>query len=227
MHDHEHEKHSDLHRHSLSSELLCHFPYAVFSVTVGLAFLSFVSLFSFTNTDPRVAKKAAHVLFHSFHFMHLVFAAVGTVITYRRFSNNVVKAMIVGIVSPAIFCVLSDAVLPVLTGRLLGAHMHFHLCFYKEPYNVLPFLIIGMITGLIMSYHHNADKSLYALHSHAVHIFVSSLASTFYLVANGFSHWYENIGMVFLSLIVAVVIPCTLSDVVVPMIMAIRAEKKG
>ena len=50
--------------------------------------------------------------------------------------------------------------------------------------------------------------------------FVSSLASTFYLVAHGFAHWHTQIGLVFLSLIVAVVIPCTLSDLVVPMTFA-------
>ena len=65
--------------------------------------------------------------------------------------------------------------------------------------------------------------SLYAITSHVAHIFVSSLASTFYLVAHGFSNWYDNIGFVFLSMIVAVVIPCTLSDVVVPMTFA-KAE---
>src|SRR5579872_7590654 len=80
--------HHDAHEHTLMGELLCHFPYAVFSVALGLAILSLISVISLTHADPKIAKKTAHVLFHSFHFMHIVFAAVGTIITYMRFSKN-------------------------------------------------------------------------------------------------------------------------------------------
>lgn len=219
--------HHEGHEHSLMSELLCHFPYAVFSVALGLALLSLISVVSLSQADPRLARRTAHVLFHSFHFMHIVFAAVGTIITYMRFSKrkSMVRAFFVGLLCPTVFCVLSDAVLPYIAGLVLGVNMHFHLCFYSELPNVLPFLLIGICTGLVMSRDHAAEKSLHAITSHMAHIFVSSLASTFYLVAHGFHNWYDSIGMVFLSMIVAVVIPCTLSDVAVPMIIA-RADKK-
>ena len=65
----------------------------------------------------------------------------------------------------------------------------------------------------------------YSLSSHATHIFISSLASTFYLISHGFTNWYVSIGNVFVLLIIAVVVPCTLADVVVPMTMA-RLGKK-
>ncbi len=226
-HTHCHDHHDD-HEHTLMGELLCHFPYAVFSVALGLAILSLISVISLTHADPKIAKKTAHVLFHSFHFMHIVFAAVGTIITYMRFSKNksLFKAFCVGLICPTVFCMLSDAVLPYIAGTILGVHMHFHVCFYSELANVLPFLFVGIITGLIMSRDQQAERSLHTITSHVAHIFVSSLASTFYLVAHGFSNWYDSIGMVFLSMIVAVVIPCTMSDVAVPMIIA-RADKKN
>jgi len=46
------------------------------------------------------------------------------------------------------------------------------------------------------------------------------LASAFYMVSSGFGDWIDQIGLVFILLIFAVVIPCTLSDVVVPILFA-------
>ena len=219
--DHEHGSHE----HTLYNELICHFPYAVFSVAIALTILSMIGAFSMGQMNLKLVKQNAHILFHSFHFMHILFASTGTVITYLRFAKGIIPAIIIGIVSPAIFCMLSDAVLPYIAGRMLGVEMSFHICFYSEFTNVLPFLLVGVMTGIFMSKHKGDHQPFYAATSHAVHIFVSSLASTFYLVSHGFSDWYLHIGAVFLALIFAVVVPCTLSDVVVPMSIA-GANKK-
>src|ERR1700722_11067994 len=224
MHDHC-DDHEAAHEHTISSELLCHFPYAVFSVSLGLAVLSFISFLSMCNIDEQTMCRGAHLLFHSFHFMHIVFAATGTLITFFRFSKNVFKGILVGIGTASVFCTLSDSVLPYLGGRILGVDMHFHLCFFSELDKVLPFLIVGLLNGYIMSRHHASKQSFYSSFSHFIHILVSSFAAMFYLVAHGFIHWWANIGFVFLFLIIAVVGPCTFSDVVVPMFFA-RAEKK-
>lgn len=219
-HSHNHEHH-DGHEHTLMNELICHLPYAIYSVALGLAILSLLSAVVFGHTaDPQMVKKGTKILFHSFHFMHIVFATTGTLITFFRFSKNVGKALLVGIISPAIFCMLSDAVLPYIGGRMLGVPMHFHLCFISEWTNVVPFMFVGLINGFVIKDHKNVAQAAHGLTSHAVHIFVSSLASMFYLVSHGFTEWYSQIGMVFLLLIIAVVVPCTLSDVVVPMAIA-------
>jgi hypothetical protein len=209
------------HDHTVVNELICHLPYAIYSVALGLAILSLLSAVVFGHgADPVVVKKGTKILFHCFHFMHIVFAATGTLITFFRFSKNIGKALLVGIISPIIFCMLSDAVLPYIGGRMLGVPMHFHICFLTEWKKVIPFLFVGLINGFVMKDHKNVAQATHGLTSHAVHIFVSSLASMFYLVSHGFTNWYDQIGMVFLLLIVAVVVPCTLSDVVVPMAIA-------
>ena len=77
------------HDHTIIGELLCHLPYAIFSVACGIAILSFLSAVTLGNAvDPKLAKKGAKILFHSFHFMHLVFASAGTLITFFRFSRG-------------------------------------------------------------------------------------------------------------------------------------------
>lgn len=217
--------HTHDHNHSLYDELICHLPYAVFSVAFALIVLSFLGSFSVGAADVAT-RKSAKILFHSFHFMHIVFAATGTLITFLRFSKNIVKALIIGIVSPAVFCMLSDSVLPYVAGRMLGVSMKWHLCFISEISNVLPFLFVGILTGFVISKHDHSKQSMYSFTSHAAHILISSLASTFFMVSHGFTNWYVHIGSVFLSLIIAVVIPCTLSDVVVPMTFAKAGAKK-
>lgn len=217
-HKHDHQGNHE-HEHTLYDELVCHFPYAVFSVAFGLAILSILTYISFT-TKVDVVKKSSRMLFHSFHFMHIVFAATGTLVTFFRFSSNMVKALLVGIICPLVFCMLSDVILPYLGGRLLGVPMSFHICFISEARNVLPFLFVGIINGWVMSKHDGSKQGVYSLFSHVAHILVSSLASIFYLVSHGFSNWASSIGLVFSLLIVAVVVPCTLSDVVVPMLIA-------
>ncbi len=205
--------------HTLVGELICHLPYAIFSVAFGLTLLSFVTYYSYNEPLALVCKKS-DILFHSFHFMHIVFAATGTLITFFRYSRNVIKALILGIVSPMVFCTLSDSILPYIGGKLLGVNMHFHLCFVTELQNVIPFLFVGIVNGFVMSRHNGDHQWLYAVSSHAIHILVSSLASIFYLVAHGCVNWHEFIGLIFIYLIGAVVVPCTLSDVVVPLLFA-------
>ncbi len=226
-HEHLHAHDHDGHNHSIINELFCHLPYAIFSVAFGLIVLSFFSVFTMNITDPAIVKKASKALFHSFHFMHIVFATTGTIITFFRFSKNYIRGLIVGIISPTFFCILSDAVLPYIGGTLLGVPMKFHMCFFTEPQKVIPFLLVGIVNGLVMSRHHNSKQSGYSLTSHSAHIFVSSLASTFYLISHGFTNWHASIGNVFVLLIIAVVIPCTLADVVVPMTIAGSATKNN
>lgn len=227
-HYHEHHNHDREHdhAHTLTEEIICHLPYAIFSVAFALAILSFLVYNAWlANVDDARICGGADVLFHSFHFMHIVFAATGTMITYLRFSSHVLKGLLISMLSAGVFCTLSDVILPYLGGSLLGVKMSFHMCFLSELHNILPFLFVGLLNGFVMSKHHSSKQWLYSIFSHFVHILISSFASMFYLIGHGCTDWYVNIGIVFLFLVIAVVVPCTLSDVVVPMAFA-KADKK-
>lgn len=221
----EHTDHQHCHENAIFHEILLHLPYAIFSVSFALVLLAVFSFISLGQQDAVIAHKGAKLLFHCFHFMHLVFAATGTVITFSRFSRGFGTTLIVGTLVPAFFCMTSDVFLPYLGGRLCGIEMSLHICFISEIRNVLPFLCVGILNGLVMSRHHPSRQSFYSVFSHTVHILVSALAASFYLVSNGFDSWASHIGFVFLFLIVAVVIPCSMSDLVVPMFFArIKSE---
>ena len=210
---------------SIMSELICHIPYAIFSVAIGLIVLSFLT-FGGMASSSKASLKGLHALFHSFHFLHIIFATTGSLITFSRFSNNILKGFIVALFSALFFCTLSDVILPYLAGRMFGVSMHFHFCLISEMHNIIPFLIVGLLNGLIMSQHATDNKAMYSVISHFGHILTSSLASLFYLVGEGFFQWYVNMGLIYLLLIIAVVIPCTFADVIVPVFFA-RAGKNN
>ncbi len=221
-HAHEAHGHND---HSLKEELVTHLPYAIFSVAFGLILLTLLSYFSLSNTNAKSFKTGYMMLFHSFHFLHVLFASTGTVLTFLRFSNNRFKAVIVGTISPVIFCILSDIFLPYIGGMILGQAMHLHICFVSEWVNVLPFLVVGILNGFLLASHYSEFGRIFSVGSHFAHILISSLASLFYMVSHGFINWQPQMGLVFIVLILAVLLPCTLSDVVVPMYFAGNKKK--
>ncbi|HJM68641.1 MAG TPA: hypothetical protein QGF02_01725 [Candidatus Babeliales bacterium] len=212
------------HVHGIYDEFICHFPFGVFSIALGIILLTFTSLF----IAPAEASYAYHDLFHMFHYLHIVFAAAGTILTFFKFSKNILKGLFIGIVSPTIFCILSDIIVPYLGGWIVGVPMNLHICFYHELANIGIFLFIGLATGLVLSLHqqHSDSSEYFARWSHFLHILLSSLASMFYMVANGFVDWMPQVGLVFVILMVAVVLPCTFSDVVVPVMFARSGNKK-
>ncbi|MBU4269791.1 hypothetical protein KJ644_02830 [Candidatus Dependentiae bacterium] len=207
-----------LERHNtIIDEIVCHLPIAIFSVAMSMVVLSFLYY-----VNPAENKLGAYRLFHNFHYLHLLFAATGTVLTFRRYSKNKMLAIIIGFLAPAFFCTLSDMILPYFSGRLLGVDMSFHWCFVKKLSRVLPFVFAGMLNGWLMADHDSNKHLFYSQGFHFLHIFVSAMASILYLVSFGFSNWYNQIGFVFILLIFVVLAPCTLSDIVVPMIFARR-----
>ncbi len=204
------------HHHSIWEEIVCHLPYAIFSVALSLLVLSFLSA---TETND-IAPSVAYRLFHNFHYIHILFASTGAILTFRKYSKNMLLGLVVGFCVPTIFCTLSDMLIPYLGGRIANLDMHFHWCFISHLDVVLPFMIAGIINGWVMSNHSSSRQIFYTLGFHFFHIFISSMASVLYLVGFGFHHWWDRMGFVFGFLILAVLIPCTLSDIVIPMVFA-------
>ncbi len=211
-------------RHLVIDELVCHFPYAVFSVAISLIVLTLLDFF--TSCTQVNLQPAWFSMFHSFHFVHIVFAAAGSMITFAKFSKDWGRGLIVSTISSSVFCILSDILMPYIGATMFGIKMRLHICFLNEWQNIVPFLVVGLVTGWLISRHHKDNNYSMGLWSHFTHIFISSLASAFYMVSNGFSDWAQHIGLVFMLLIFAVVIPCTLSDVVVPILFAKPKTKK-
>lgn len=216
-------------------ELAHHLPYATLSVACALMLLSLMDVFFFSDIVKSTMSSHAHtgcchgdhfhgspmdLLFHAFHYTHILFAVSGVMLTFYRYSKRVIPGIIIGVISAATFCTFSDVLLPYVGGLFLGFNMNLHICFTSELSNILPFVVIGVLNGLVMFYIKELKTELNSLKLHFLHTFISAMASTFYAIGNGFSDFHTEFGMFFLMILVAVVIPCTLSDVIVPIVCA-------
>lgn len=209
----------------LKAELLCHIPYGILSVAASL-FLTSLILF-WTPVTPTFAKDAK-TLFHTLHFIHILFAASSVVLAFRKYSNNILATFTIGLAVPAIFCTLSDVFLPYWGGQLFGLNVTLHLCFKHHLSSIMPFLIAGILNGVLLSYKKNCDDLMsQAMVSHFSHSFISALASILYLISNGLASLKHDMGIIFIVLLVSVVIPCIVSDVIVPALCAHALSSKA
>ena len=103
---------------------------------------------------------------------------------------------------------------PFLGGTLLGAEMHMHICLVENPQMIVTFLSVGVIAGLIVPTAIERSTQI----SHSAHVCISSLASLLYLLGYGITGWTDMIGQVFVITILAIVIPCCLSDIIFPLV---------
>jgi hypothetical protein len=162
---------------------------------------------------------ASEMLFHIFHPIHLLFSAMATTAMFFKHEKRVIKAIIVGLAGSLGICGCSDILLPYLCGGMLNAvDMHFHWCLLEHPLMILPFSALGVIAGLLAAGTVHSSTII----SHSAHTFVSSTASLFYLISFGVTEWYmgTTLSIVFLIVIAAVTIPCCVSDVLFPTLIA-------
>jgi hypothetical protein len=162
------------------------------------------------------------VLFHLFHPAHMLFSAAATAAMFRRYDRSTVKAILVGLAGAVIVCGVSDILMPHASAGLLGHQVPLHICILQHPMLIVPFAAVGVLLGLLAA----EGVSASTFFSHSLHVFTSSMASIFYLVASiGQTAWFDRIGLVFLFVVLAVMIPCCVSDIVFPVLMTKNARK--
>jgi len=199
----------------LAVEFAHHLPYTIISSLIAMAA---VWSFSVIQMGQRLSEGWTSQIewsFHVLHPLHVCLSAIATTAVFWRYERKIIKAVVVGVLGTIIPCALSDYVFPFVGGRLLGQTVQLHVCLVDHPMLILPFLLLGIIGGLLFEERFFGSS----VFSHGAHIFVSSLASLLYLVSFGFTGWLTDTRLVFpvfLVIVVAVWIPCCLSDIGIP-----------
>jgi hypothetical protein len=122
-------------------------------------------------------------------------------------------------------CAVSDYIVPFIGGKVLGQTMTLHICLIEHPMLIVPFLLLGVVGGLLFE----GKMSDHSVFSHGAHVFVSSLAALLYLASFGFTGWMTNVHLVFpvlMVVVLAVWMPCCISDIVIP-VSAIQEPSHG
>ncbi len=197
----------------IAVELAHHLPYSIFGVTAGMVVMGMLTFIATVSRVEHLFSHASEELFHIFHSAHVLFSAVATTAMFWKYEKKLVKAISVGFVFSIAVCGISDIFFPFAGGVILGSPMHLHICLIEEPGLVFPFAAIGVLAGLTVT--KSFEKS--TEYSHSVHVFLSSAASILFLLSFGMEHWTHEISGVFIVTIIAVMIPCCLSDIVLPL----------
>lgn len=185
------------------------------------------------EADPQDRSQAGHEdhahtgpgqrFFHLFHPAHMLFSAAATAAMFFRYERKVLKAIIVGLVGAIGVCGVSDIVMPHMSLAILGVDAPWHICIIEHPGMVLPFAFVGVLMGIGA-----ADSVAQStIISHSLHVLSSTMASIFYMVGPmGIVAWIDRSGMVFIFVVLAVMVPCCLSDIVFPLLMSKTGRDK-
>jgi hypothetical protein len=176
------------------------------------------------DDDPHAGHDHSNpflALFHLFHPMHMFFSAAATTAMFWRYERKLLKALLIGLAGAIGVCGLSDIVMPQVSLMILHKPMPWHICVIEHPTMVLSFAAVGVLVGLTASI--GVRQSTFF--SHSLHVFSSTMASIFYLIGPfGALGWIDQVGVVFIFIIVAVMVPCCLSDIVFPLLLAGKAR---
>ena len=162
-------------------------------------------------------------LFHLFHPAHMLFSAAATTAMFWRYEKKLLKAIIVGLIGAIVVCGISDIAMPHVSAMILHKDVELHICIVQHPMLVLPFAAVGILLGLLAAVGVQASTFF----SHSLHVFASTMASIFYLIGAWATPtgWIDDIGKVFIFVVLAVLIPCCTSDIVFPLLMVRPAQQ--
>lgn len=214
----------------IAHEFKHHFPFTVFSAAAGIIIVSiiFVILTSMPviHDENETVEEHDHgegfehstsQLFHVFHPIHVLFSASATTAMFWRYDKKLIKAILIGLIGSLAICGISDIFMPFLGGSLIGIEMELHICLIQHPLTVIPFAFFGIVLGLISAEVFATRSS--TIFSHSGHVLVSTMASILYLTSFGYTDWMENMFIIFVIVVLAVLIPCCTSDIFFPLLL--------
>lgn len=191
-------------------ELVHHFPYAAVGVAASIGFLLGIEKAGWhpVGTTP----------FHIFHPIHLFLSGAVTTAMFYEYEHEkkIFKTVIIGFLSTFPICTLSDIFIPYVGGLLWHTPVQFHLCAIEEPWLVFPASFAGIFLGMIFLQLVEKGTEIF----HLLHVLVSSLASLLYLASFDVALWQESAVVPFVITLIAVWVPCCLSDIIFPLCFA-------
>jgi len=197
----------------IAFELWRHFPFTAAGAATGIIIMVIIVL-------GNVPASISQVAFYTLHPIHIILSAMVTAAMYRRYSRGKIWVpILIGYSGSIGIATLSDAVIPYIGAVLLNVKIEFHIPFIETG----KFPVIGIakwqlvnsaaFVGIALAYWKRTTRF-----PHYGHVLLSTWASLFYFTAFGVAQWIPLLGFVFLFLILAVLIPCCLSDIVFPLL---------
>ncbi|VVB79837.1 Uncharacterised protein [uncultured archaeon] len=194
---------------TIINELEEHIPFTASASLIAIIIVALIFYFN-QNFLLEISKS-----FETFHGLHIFASAIVSTGIFYKYKKKIFSAILVGILSSIIIGSLSDVILPYAGSLVLGLKPEFHLPIIENFLIIFGAGLIGCIFGLL--------TGLTKL-PHFLHIFLSTVASLFYIIQYSTFTLISFIG-IFFVLFIAVIIPCCTSDIVLP-ILFLRGKHK-
>lgn len=205
----------------IAKELAEHAPFTILGAITGIIVMV---ILVFSNTPREIS----NAIFYTLHPLHVTLSAIVTTSIYRlRGRGTMWQAIIIGYTGSIGIATLSDAIIPYLGGTSLQIAIQFHLPFIettKIPYlGITKWQLVNTAAalGILIGYWKPKTKF-----PHAGHVLLSTWASLFNFAAFGVANWIPLLPFIFAFLFLAVWIPCCMSDIVYPLLLA-RKDRKS
>lgn len=223
----------------IGAELKGHAPFTTVGALLGIAFMLIFH---------KIGKPEPETLFKIFHPTHVILSAMVTASLFRIHENRnkILQIILIGYFGSIGVATLSDCVVPYIGEKLLGLNMPthadlhvqaeaeedehaghdhdehaghdlhdheghaLHLGFIEEWYIVNPAAALGILIAFLLP----RTKS-----PHALHVLISTWASSAHILMNSTGNLTAlDIGGIFVTLFIAVWLPCCISDIIFPLL---------
>ena len=189
----------------ITKELREHAPFTALGAVVGVVILVAIVL-------ADVSGDFSETLFEIFHPAHVVFSAIATTAIYRLYTKSRWwAAILIGYTGSIGIATLSDSLIPYLGETLLDLpNAEAHVGFIEEWWIVNPMAFLGIAIGFLRPM---------SKFPHAGHVLLSTAASLFHItMALDNEMGWILVLPIFVFLVLAVLLPCCMSDVIYPLL---------
>lgn len=191
-------------------ELKEHIPFT------ALASLLAVIIIAVLITKSHLLNYAIN-LFYIFHPAHIFFSSIVSAAIFYKYRKNIVLAIISSIAISVIIGSVSDIIFPYIGALLFSIPISFHLPAIENPLLIFGIAFIGSLAGI-------ATK--YTKFPHFAHVLISLSASLLYILSYSTNFNLLTYILIFIITTISVVIPCCLSDIVLPIIFEKKLRRK-
>lgn len=199
----------------LRFELKHHVPYTLLNI-VGV-FIVFAVLTKLVfDANPNLVRET----YEFAHAIHIFISAVATTAMFWRYEKNFAKAMGVGLIGSLVICAAGDILFPYLGAKIMGFPVkELHICLLEHPHTIVPLAVVGALVGIFAVNKIEGKGLAVSIFSHSGHVIISIIASLSYLLYFGGGSIIEHPFLVFIIVFFSIIIPCTLSDIIFPILM--------
>lgn len=189
---------------NIVKELEHHLPFTIFGAISGIIIMLFLY---------RIPYDISFNIFYVLHPVHVILSALVTASMYKIYAKKVNPwiLLLIGYTGSVGIATISDSIIPYIGEVLLDLpNKGIHLGFIEKWWLVNPLAFLG----IAIAYYNPKTKF-----PHAGHVLLSTWASLFHInmALGGMMNLSLGI-IIFIFLLIAVLIPCCLSDIVFPLL---------